>query len=404
MLTIYRRHMKGCKHQPKGRKHRHCQCPIWVDGFLSGREIRESLKVRDWQRAQEIVREWEIEDRRGARPARRPLSSCWEEFLVDIEARKLHESTIRKYKLLRRQMQEYAEKNGLTFIDEFDLSTLGMFRSGWKDGPRSSAKKLERMRAFFRFAQKRNWISDNAAIELKAPKVTLCPTLPFTNEEIRLILEATERYKEEMPSHGVENGRRIRGFVLLLRYSGMRIGDAVNFNTERLEGNRVFLYTQKTGVAVNTVLPGFVVSALAKTPRVTNKFFFWSGSGKLESIVRSWQTRLRRLFKLANIPDGHAHRFRDTFAVELLLAGVPIERVSVLLGHQSVRITEKHYAPWVRSRQEQLEADLTNAWKNDPLISTSNEVHGRDTTNRLPVTSSFHSAISGGAGGNRTHA
>ncbi len=68
MLTIYRRHMKGCKHQPKGRKHRHCQCPIWVDGFLSGREIRESLKVRDWQRAQEIVREWEIEGRRGARP------------------------------------------------------------------------------------------------------------------------------------------------------------------------------------------------------------------------------------------------------------------------------------------------------------------------------------------------
>jgi site-specific recombinase XerD len=33
--------------------------------------------------------------------------------------------------------------------------------------------------------------------------------------------------------------------------------------------------------------------------------------------------------------------FRDTMAVELLLAGVPIERVSVLLGHQSVRVTEK---------------------------------------------------------------
>src|SRR5229473_193680 len=122
MLTIYRRHRKGCKHRAKGRKHRHCQCPIWADGFLSGREIRESLKLRDWQRAQEVVREWEIEDRRGARPARRPLSDCWEEFLVDIEARKLHESTIRKYKLLRRQMQEYAEKNGLSFIDEFDLS------------------------------------------------------------------------------------------------------------------------------------------------------------------------------------------------------------------------------------------------------------------------------------------
>jgi hypothetical protein len=93
-----------------------------------------------------------------------------------------------------------------------------------------------------------------------------------------------------MPSYGVENGRRIRGLVLLLRYSGIWIGDAVNFNTARLGGNRVFLYAQKTGVAVNTVLSELIVSALAKTPEVTNRFFFWSGSGKLESIVRSWQS------------------------------------------------------------------------------------------------------------------
>jgi integrase/recombinase XerD len=136
---------------------------------------------------------------------------------------------------------------------------------------------------------------------------------------------ATDQYKEEMPSHGIENGRRIRGVVLLLRYSGMRIGDGVNFSTDRLEGNRLFLYTQKTGVPVNTILPGFVLSALQrqKSPRSFS-------SGAEESVVRSWQTRLRKLFKLANVPNGHAHRFRDTFAVELLLAGVPIERVSIL--------------------------------------------------------------------------
>jgi hypothetical protein len=32
-----------------------------------------------------------------------------------------------------------------------------------------------------------------------------------------------------------------------------------------------------------------------------------------------------------------------TFAVEPLLAGVPPETVSLLLGHSSVKITEKHY-------------------------------------------------------------
>ncbi len=45
---------------------------------------------------------------------------------------------------------------------------------------------------------------------------------------------------------------------------------------------------------------------------------------------------------------------RDTFAVELLLAGVPIDQVSILLGHASVKTTERHYAPFVKARQEQL--------------------------------------------------
>jgi hypothetical protein len=48
----------------------------------------------------------------------------------------------------------------------------------------------------------------------------------------------------------------------------------------------------------------------------------------------------------------------DTFRIELLLAGVPFERVSILLGHQSVRITERYYAAWTDARQHQAQADL----------------------------------------------
>ena len=38
-------------------------------------------------------------------------------------------------------------------------------------------------------------------------------------------------------------------------------------------------------------------------------------------------------------------RHVDTSYDELLMSGVPLERISVLLGHSSVKITEKHYAP-----------------------------------------------------------
>src|SRR5262245_16312450 len=75
------------------------------------------------------------------------------------------------------------------------------------------------------------------------------------------------------------------------------------------------------------------------------------------------------------------HRFRDAFAVELLLSGVLLERVSVLLGHTSIKVTEKHYAPWIRARPEQLEADLERCWATDPMVPTAAkgtpEVHGQ---------------------------
>jgi site-specific recombinase XerD len=37
----------------------------------------------------------------------------------------------------------------------------------------------------------------------------------------------------------------------------------------------------------------------------------------------------------------HPHMFCNTFAVEMLLTDIPIDQVSLLLGHASVRITEK---------------------------------------------------------------
>lgn len=80
-----------------------------------------------------------------------------------------------------------------------------------------------------------------------------------------------------------------------------------------------------------------------------------------------WLTRSK--LPLANIrkPDGelkrcHPHMFRDTFAVEMLLAGVPIDQVSILLGHASVKVTEKSYAPFVKARQVQLQESVRNAW------------------------------------------
>jgi integrase/recombinase XerD len=234
------------------------------------------------------------------------------------------------------------------------------------------------LRAFLRFSERRKWIESNPAIDLKAPKIPNRPTLPFTREEMLKILAAIDGYADRV---GVARAQRWRAFVLLLRYSGMRIGDAVQCGPDRLKGARLFLYTQKTGVPVRCVLPDFVVREIEAAPKSCQYYFFWTGKSKLHTAVGIWQQSLQILFQIAGVQGGHAHRFRDTFAVELLLAGVPLERVSVLLGHSSVRVTERHYAPWTKSRQDQLEADLQRAWSEDPIALVhakgTPEVHGK---------------------------
>jgi len=124
------------------------------------------------------------------------------------------------------------------------------------------------------------------------------------------------------------NRRRMRALVLLLRYSGLRIGDAVTLSSERIDTDKLFLYTSKAGTPVYCPLPSFVITALDAATDPKQRFYFWSGNGKVNTITGDWQGKLKTLFERAKVPSGHAHRFRDTFATELLLAGVPLERVS----------------------------------------------------------------------------
>src|SRR5882762_9987953 len=396
MLTIYRRHRKACKQRFDGRAYRRCLCPIWVDGSLNGIEIRKSLRLRDWQRAQGLVRQWEADGQRVEKPMPLAVKEACEKFVADAEARNLREPTLYKYRLLFRQLQDFAAMHRLSCITDFDIDWVRRFRASWKNKNISARKKLEAFRTFFRFVHKSGWISTNPASHLKPPKITEPPTAPFTREEVASILKACDIYPDKA------NAVRLRALIFLLRYSGLRIRDAVTLSRNRIQDDKLFLYTAKTGTAVYCPLPPFVVKALDAIPAST--YFFWTGLSKPKSAVGDWQRSLKRLLILAGVPDGHAHRFRDTFSVELLLAGVPIERVSILLGHQSVRITEKHYAPWVRARQEQLEADLANAWSRDPLVLLQSGVHQRYMEKSGPTTRSSSIRKTGARGGSRTMA
>ncbi len=134
-----------------------------------------------------------------------------------------------------------------------------------------------------------------------------------------------------------------------MRWSGLAIKDAVTLERNGLDRRgTLFLRRAKTGVPVFVPLPPTVVSSLRNLPSANPSYFFWSGIGNPRSA----------------------------------------DQVSALLGHRSVKMTEKHYLPWVKARQKQLTVSVRRAWfpeVRQPLPETAGTKSAKGLTGlRLP--------------------
>jgi integrase len=196
----------------------------------------------------------------------------------------------------------------------------------------------------------------NPVLAVALPAVKTPPTLPLPEKEVNKALEKAD-------------DSRWHALIQVLRWSGLRIGDAVKLTPEKLDGDRLFLRTAKTGVPIFVPLPDFVMKELGRLPLYGGGFYFWNRQrdSKVETASGNARRAFRRIFKLAGVKNAHPHQLRDSFAVGLLEKGVPLETVSVLLGHQDIRITQKHYSPWVRSLQQNLEAAVQKTWEKPKL-------------------------------------
>jgi integrase/recombinase XerD len=237
----------------------------------------------------------------------------------------LREASPYKYRLLFRKLKDFAKAEALTYLSDFDVDTLRRFRSTLPNRNYAARNETENLRALFRYAHQAGWMKDNPGRMLKSPKVTAPPTEPFTKDEMARILAARDSYKGR-------NARMLKTFVLLLFHGGLRIRDAVTLRRDAVVDSKLFLYSAKTGVPVRLPLPSDVLTVLEALPMTGTTSFGVSGENP-KTRVANFQTMLASVFKSVGATRGHAHRLRDTFAVNLLLAGIPIERVETLLGN-----------------------------------------------------------------------
>ena len=363
MIILWRRHVDGCPVKSRDEM-RECSCPIFKEWRVNGRRFRKSMKTRNYQKALATIRQEELTGIKQKTTSPLIKDSC-DKYLKDATARGLREPTLYKFRLLFRQLQEFAAAQGLVFISDFNSDNVRSFRATWPNKNLAARKKLENTRAFFRFCHISDWISKDPTLGLKPGKIDDSEIKPITKGEFKKILETCDEYPDKQ--HAI----KLRAVILVMRYTGLRIRDVVTLRKDHIQNNKLYLRTAKTGTKVYCPLPPTVTDALDAVP-AAGKHFFWSGSSKPKSAVGDFQRSLRRLFDLAQMPHVHAHLFRHTYATELLTAGTSMETVAALLGHSSTKVTEKSYSHWVKGRQESLEAAVKNAWTHlDPVAANS---------------------------------
>ncbi len=363
MLSIYRRHRTTCKFADD-RISKRCHCPLWATGSVDGKPYRKTLKTRSFERAQQTVNKLE-EGKQPERPKAVTVAEALDAFVRDCEARNLNPSTLAKYKLLTRRLKAYCAEHRISRLSDLTPPHAGQFRAGWKGSPRTIAKMIERFRAWGNYCVENAWITANPAKGVKPPIIKPNPTLPFSDAEVSKLLAYADS--------------RTNVFFRVLLHSGLRIIDAAQLRPDKLQDGKLFLYVQKTGVPVRIPIPPDLVHDLGKL-KLVGGFYFAVESDDPVNIAEYYRRKLTKVAIAAGLmakkkPGAprtkkviHPHRFRDTFAVRLLEKGVPLETVSILLGHTDLRTTQRSYAPWVESLQDNLEKAVTAAWPKAELV------------------------------------
>lgn len=363
-ITPYRRHLKTCEHQRKGQNYTLCSCPIWADGTLGGKRWRRSLGTDDWDQAIRKIRTLTL-TAPADQPKGKTIQQLAAEYLAECSTRNVRESTIASY---RRTLTTFPNIP----LAQISADTVSEWRMLRDVAPSTQRKELEHLRFFFEWCRKRKLLSENPMESIAPPRVDQTPTMPYTQEQVDAMLAACDQISSDDPNETPYIRRRARAFLLLLLYSGLRRSDAAVLKRSSLStDNYLFLRMEKTRLPLKVQLPAEVARELRALPATNPDYFFWTGKSKPATVAGNLWRTIKRIGKIANV-DATTHRFRDTFACRLLENGSDIRTVQKLLGHSSVRTTEKHYAPWVQSHQKLLDsatATLDFVAPSKPLVS-----------------------------------
>ena len=212
-------------------------------------------------------------------------------------------------------------------------------------GPRSLARKLSAVKAFYRWLAQREGFEPTAVLSTRAPKFTKKLPRPVSEEAARDLLDIAS-LQSDKPWVGL----RDTAVLTLLWGCGLRISEALGLTGRDAPLPEVMRITGKGGK--ERIVPVIAAARQAVDEYTTACPYDLDPGGPLFRAIRGGALAPRAIQKVMaqgrmqlGLPaSATPHAMRHSFATHLLNAGGDLRSIQELLGHASLSTTQAYTA------------------------------------------------------------
>ena len=266
------------------------------------------------------------------------LADLHRNFTDHLEKAGKAHATVIAYSKDIEQLIEFVQKKGKAEAAQVVSDDIDEFKETLKQRRytgKSISRKINSIKAFFRYLVSKGHLQDNPAEVVIHPKYEQTPPRVLTKMEYRALRDACR------------SDARIFAIVELLLQTGMRISELANLQLSDIDFDRGIIHIQAQNsrgarkVPMNSAAKSAVNDYMKIRPRARERIIFLTKTCR-PFLVRNIRTAIDRYFRLAGISDAKVNDLRHTFIVEQLKAGTPLVYVSQLVGHKRITTTEKY--------------------------------------------------------------
>jgi len=278
----------------------------------------------------------------------RPLNSP-DKLLSDFAGyllleRGLSGHTLEGYRNDVSHLFEFLEDRNIT-VTETDTSLLHEFLCTLRDigiSPRSQARILSGLRAFFKFLRLEGYVDNDPCELLEAPRFGRMLPDVLSVEEIDDMIRALDPDKDETP--------RNHAIIETLYGSGLRVSELVELRISRINFREGYVIITGKGdkqrlvpmspESISLISDYLPLREQLKIKPDSRDILFLNRRGGMMSRVMVFYV-IRDLAKAAGIMKKVSpHTLRHSFATHLLEGGANLRAIQEMLGHESISTTE----------------------------------------------------------------